>query len=92
MNPGGKSRRKPSREHRPSKVRCSLPEPVERRTRSTLPFPHEPGRLAGFVYLWELRRREGEERSAGGGVFAEAGGGSGLAEEAGDRDEGQNVR
>jgi hypothetical protein len=24
---------------------------VERRTRSTLPFPHEPGRLAGFVHF-----------------------------------------
>jgi hypothetical protein len=35
---------------------------VERRTRSTLPFPHEPGRPAGFVYFGES---ESVSRSVG---------------------------
>jgi hypothetical protein len=31
---------------------------VERRTRSTLPFPHEPGPLAGFVYFSGVGKSE----------------------------------
>src|SRR4029079_18017608 len=94
MNPVNKSRRKPSREHRPSRKRCSLPEPVERRTRSTLPFPHEPGRLAGFVYFDESevgRKPIADSPSPTRRVSSKTGGWGRLPEKPGDRDQGQEI-
>src|SRR4029079_13891866 len=102
MNPVNKSRRKPSREHRPSRKRCSLPEPVERRTRSTLPFPHEPGQAAGFVYFAESgvgrkpiinsQRLITRHPSPSRRLSSKTGGWGRLPEKPGDRDPGQGVR